>query len=47
MQWVETMLHNEIVKGVLPSFTNFEDLEIQLYGDEEKLAPLVNMLMND
>ena len=32
---------HEIVKGVYEALELFKDIEIQLYGDEEKLAPLI------
>ena len=31
----------EIVKGVYEALETFDDLDIQLYGDEEKFASLV------
>ncbi|WP_144509287.1 phosphate acyltransferase PlsX [Bacillus sp. FJAT-22090] len=32
---------HEIVKGVYEALQAFEDIEIQLYGDEQKLTPLI------
>ena len=41
MQWVEIMPRHEIVKGVYEALQAFDDIEIQLYGDQQKLTPLL------